>query len=73
VGQRCSSCLTTDTSDPVMACDVRWGGAVVQCDYCGKGMETACGEVQGDNFGPVLNPDGSPSDITLVMLTGQGR
>jgi hypothetical protein len=56
-----------------MVCDVRWGGAVVQCDYCGKGMETACGEVQGENFGPVLNPDGSPSDITLAMLTGQGR
>lgn len=36
-----------------MAGDVRWEGAVVQCDDCGKDMETACGEVEGENLGPV--------------------
>jgi hypothetical protein len=52
---------------------LRWEGAVVQCDDCGRDMETAYGEVEAENFGPVLKPDGSPSDVTLVMLTGQGR
>ena len=46
---------------------------MVQCDDCGKDTETAYGEVEGENFGPVLNPDRSPSDVILAMLTGQGR
>jgi hypothetical protein len=33
----------------------------------------AYGEVEAEDFGAVLNPEGSPSDVTLAMLTGQGR
>lgn len=29
--------------------------------------------MQYENFGPVVNPDGTPSDITRAMLAGTGR
>jgi hypothetical protein len=31
------------------------------------------GEGSYINFGPVFNPDGTPSDVTLDMLAGTGR
>jgi hypothetical protein len=67
------NCSTSSDPTAVVAGDVRCEGAVVQCDDCGKDTETAYGDPDGESLGPVLNPDGSPSDVTLAMLTGQGR
>jgi hypothetical protein len=33
-------------------------------------MYTAEG-IEYEDFGPVLNPDGTPTDFTVEMLTGQ--
>lgn len=39
----CPDCANAETSDPVTACDVHWEGEPLQCDDCGKDIESAYG------------------------------
>lgn len=40
----CPSCANEDTSDAVIAGDAYWEGPTIDCDDCGRGIESAYGD-----------------------------